>query len=68
MKQKSVITYVSLITELGISFIAPVIMMTFVGVKLSAIFSISQGWIVFWIMVGLVSGIYNVIQTLKKFI
>jgi len=64
--KKSSISYIALITELGISFILPILLFTYIGVKITAHFEWPSGLIVVFILLGLVSGFYTIYRTLSK--
>jgi F0F1-type ATP synthase assembly protein I len=64
--KKSFVHYIALITELGIIFILPILLFTFIGAKITAHFSYPPGLILVFIFLGLVAGFYNIYRTLKK--
>jgi len=64
--KKSFVHYIALITELGIIFIIPMLLFTYIGVRITAHFEYPPGLIIIFILLGLATGIYNIYRTLAK--
>ncbi len=66
MNLGSVSKELSLVTEIGVQFILPLVLMLIGGRYIVDKFELSRTWLLLAIVIGLVSGVYLVIKRIKK--
>jgi len=65
--KKEILSLLSLLTQLGVSFLFPILMMIYLSKYLEERYSFSHSWMIFFLLIGLCAGVLNTYKLLRRF-